>query len=189
MKSFSPCGMAVKAFYGLLPGLYAAKTISNPDGNLSGDGEWSKGKGPVTPPVSNLTGFTAGGPNSTGPWFTAPLFPPSGSNDFGAFATGQNNGGHAYGAIAPAGAHIAGATITALGWQDTPDYFLVAVNDDTLAQNAFTKIVIGAPGSLSLLTAAATFFDNTTQPGFSLWAWAVSAPVGTLGQTMTAVVS
>lgn len=37
---FSPAGMAVKGFFGL-----GAKTFGNPDGNLSGNGQWAAGGG------------------------------------------------------------------------------------------------------------------------------------------------
>ena len=58
-KSFSPAGMAVKGFFG-----YEAKVFGNPDGNPSGNGEWSKGKGGGAGPgvwTQVVTGFESDG--------------------------------------------------------------------------------------------------------------------------------
>jgi hypothetical protein len=108
-----------------------------------------------------------GGPNSNGPWSGTPL----GIGDGTGFWDGSNNSfASSVGSTTPGAATIAGFPVNACAWQNGA-YFLVVLGGLALSQSTFASIHIGGGYNVTFNTASADVFDNTSQPGYTLWAW------------------
>jgi hypothetical protein len=147
------------------------------EGNALGKGGFF---GEVAAPVavSHPFHFTATAPNSTGPFNAVLGFPFGSSEDLGAFCDGQTSGGVSYGILNPNTTAINGSRITTIGYSDTDPstnvgFGIALKTNAAVAQSYFTKLVIGAPINITLLTATADYFNsNAALANFTIWAWA-----------------
>lgn len=123
--------------------------------------------------------ITLNGPASTGPWAPNPAgtwpfgFTGPTAYEFG----GQTSGGTVEGSLDAGSGLVNGINLQALGWCSAPDAFVVVLGPTGgLPQNFFNSIIVGAPISLTLATAAASYF-NSNDPvngfaNYTVWAWA-----------------
>lgn len=183
MISFSPCGCAIKSYYGL-----GARTFGNPDGALTGGGAYAAGG-------DNPDGPNQGGGPGGGFAFTifasGPQPGPDSTSGAGfGYYDGATNGGISAGLINnntfPVffnSQQISGATFTdatgggpTFGAPSTFNYCFILYG--TLAQNFFTSATFPTTqfgGNHTYLTSAA-FFTQQTLFGtpFTIWMWATT---------------
>lgn len=147
MKSFSPAGAAVKAYYGL-----GARTFGNPGGALSGDGSFNGGGG-ATPTLAIVAGPGGGGSVGYGQTFC-------GVPIFGTLTSGTLP------FVSPTDPFEIGTDVANLG----PPGFSVDVFG-AVAQNVFASVQIIQLG-VTLTTASANFFSNGGGCGpDTIWTW------------------
>lgn len=118
------------------------------------------------------------GANSTGPVSSI-------GGDGTGFYDGSTNGGILCGSSTPSPAFASeGAQASCVGWADISGGRFCVVLYGTLPQNYFTNVTLGAPANLTFASASALIFDNSTYPGFTVWAWADSHTFSYLGQNL-----
>lgn len=179
MKSFSPAGMATKAYYGL-----GARTFGNPDGARRGGGAYAagganpngpdQGGGPIPPPPVGQVIFQmlVDATNSSGPYdqpnntslidgvTTAPIPSPVGAPNLGALSANPIN--------------INGLPIVVLGSVGVgPIWYYTLCLPASLTQDFWTDITFQtvAGATVTLTTATADFNGLFATPGFAIWAW------------------
>lgn len=180
MKSFSPAGMATKAYYGL-----GARTFGNPDGARSGggayaagganpDGPQQGGNNPPIPPAGNQVIFQmlVDATDSSGPYLvpnntslidgitTTPIPSPLGVQNLGALSANPVN--------------VNGQAIVVLGSVGVgPIWYYTLCLPAVVAQGFFTDLSFTTVGGdpVTLTSASADFNGLFTGVGFSIWDW------------------
>lgn len=131
--------------------------------------------------MSDFTFLVA--PNSSSPIPN----PPQTSGDFTGGADGAING-HATGTFTPAipFAGGTGAKLSVIGWGNG-QFWVVLYG--TRPQNYFTSVGLGAPASLTFLSASALSYSNTIIPGYTAWSWTDGNEFTYQGLTLAATFS
>lgn len=183
-KSFSPAGMAVKAYFGR-----GARTFGNPDGATRGGGAFAAGGANPNGPDQGGGGAPTGfafvtfqivlGFQSTGP-YTNPAGSMAGYSSAGQdFEPIHCPSGVACGNVVPAPTFVDGLQLVVWGDASSgPNDFWSVCLPGVVPQDFFNSIDFqdNAGTPWSLLTADALFNSTYNQlPDFTVWTWPFSA--------------
>ncbi len=176
MKSFSPAGMAVKAYYGL-----GARTFGNPDGATRGGGAYAAGGDNPDGPDQGGGGGGGGNQvvfqteaanNSSGPY----LVPNNTSLISGVTRPPIPSvvGVAPLGALTPDPVLVNGLGLQVVGSVGVgPIWYYTVCLFGTVAQDFFTDMTFTTVGGdlVTLTSATADFNGLFTGVGFSIWDW------------------